>query len=333
MPYKTYEHKTLESSDMTLNTILDLVVEGTWDWDSETGNVVRSPNWYRMLGYPVGALLPDVFSWEKIIHPSDYPEVMSHIEQYISGESDIYHIEYRCKKCDGSYLWIEDRAQAVNSNEDGVATRLIGAHHDIHSRKIAEEQLQKQTHLLEEGNKTLEKLLAHKAEELESKNIQLHEQVAEVERLSHTDALTQVANREKLDIELSKEIMRSKRYDHPLSLIFFDVNNFKAINDTHGHKAGDEVLTALAKTVSENLRSIDCIARWGGDEFLIILPDSDLHQASQVALKLKEVISQTDFNKNVAITCSFGVVEYEKDESMDDFFHRADQSMYQHKSQ
>ncbi|MDO6564648.1 diguanylate cyclase [Amphritea sp. 1_MG-2023] len=316
---------------MTLNTILDLIVEGTWDWDSATGTVIRSPSWYRMLGYPIGELLPDVFTWEKSIHCDDYARVMAHIEQYIKGEIDTYCIQYRCQKQDGSYLWIEDRAQAVSRNSEGVATRLIGAHHNIHAHKVIEQQLQQQTRLLEEGNQTLEKLLARKAEELELKNKQLEEQVATVEKLSQTDVLTQVANREKVNVEMVKEIARSERYNHPLSLMFIDINNFKFINDTHGHKVGDAVLVTLAKVIAANLRSIDCLARWGGDEFLIILPSSDIHQASDVAAKLNDVIANTHFSDNIELSCSFGVVEYQQNETVDDFFHRVDQAMYQDK--
>lgn len=332
MPYKTYEHDTVDDADLTLNTIIDLIVEGSWDWNAETGYVVRSPGWYRMLGYPVGTLLADVFTWEEIIHPDEYPQVMLHIEQYIRGQSDTYHIEYRCKKSDGSYLWIEDRAQAVTRNEEGIVTRLMGAHHDIHARKVAEQALQTQMRLLQEGNKTLEKLLAHKAKELEGKNNQLQAQVVNVERLSHTDVLTQIANREKVNIELAKEVARSQRYSHPLSLIFFDINHFKRINDTHGHNAGDEVLVVLAKTVAANLQSIDCLARWGGDEFLILLPCSDLEQALNVALKLRAVIGATRFVNDIDLSCSFGVVEYQTGETMDALFQRADQSMYQDKA-
>lgn len=330
--FKTYKHDTLDAADVTLNTILDLIVEGSWDWDAETGRVIRSPGWYRMLGYPVGVLSTDVFTWENIIHPDEYARVMLHIEQYIKGQSDSYHIEYRCKKSDGSYLWIEDRAQAVSRNKEGMVTRLIGAHHDIHARKTTEQALQTQMHLLQEGNKTLEKMLAHKAKELEAKNSQLQAQVVDVERLSHIDALTQVANREKVNIELAKEVARSQRYSHPLSLIFFDINNFKLINDAYGHDVGDEVLIVLAKAVALNLRSIDCLARWGGDEFLILLPDASLKQALGVASKLKAVIAATCFVNDIDLSCSFGVVEYQENETMSVLFQRADQSMYQDKA-
>ncbi|RTE65675.1 sensor domain-containing diguanylate cyclase [Amphritea opalescens] len=331
MPPQTYTHESLGSADLTLNSILDLIVEGIWDWNGETGNVVRSPGWYRMLGYPVGVLLPDVFTWEEIIHPNEYADVMLHIEQYINGESDVYHIEYRCKKLDGSYLWIEDRARAVQRDSDGIVTRLIGSHHDIHDRKMAEEELERQTLLLQQGNQTLERLLAHKAEALEASNRQLQEQIVKVERISHTDALTRVANREKANLELTKEISRSQRYNHPLSLVFFDINDFKLINDNYGHNVGDQVLVELAKRVSLALRSIDSLARWGGDEFLIILPSSDLQQTSGVVLKLQSVIAATAFVNNIDLECSFGAVEYQQNETMVELFQRADHAMYEDK--
>jgi len=116
---KTYSHKSLEDADDTLNNILDIISEGTWDWNALTGHVERSPGWYRMLGYDIGLFSKNVFTWENIIHPDDYEAVMKHFELYTAGKIEKYEIEYRCKKSDDTYLWIIDRAKIVKFTSDG----------------------------------------------------------------------------------------------------------------------------------------------------------------------------------------------------------------------
>lgn len=281
--------------------------------------------------YPVGVFQPDVYTWENLIHAADYDRVMAHFEAYVEGCSDTYCINYRCKKGDDSYLWIEDRGVAVSRNEQGVATRMIGAHHNIHRQIMAEKELLEQAALLKEGNATLEKMLENKAEELEEKNRQLQEKLLEIESISNTDMLTAIANRKKLDAELEKEVARTSRYRQPLSLVMFDIDHFKLVNDNFGHKVGDEVLKAMAHIVSRNLRSIDCFARWGGEEFMIVLPGLERDEAVGVAEKLRLLIAESMPEQLPAITCSFGVTQYRKAETTGSLLQRVDDLLYQAK--
>ena len=124
---KLYRHESLEASEKTLWNILELIREGIWDWNVRSGEVYRSPGWYRMLGYEVGSLKDDVLTWENIIHPDDYLRVMAHFEAYIKGRSDRYCIEYRCKCRNGRYLWIEDKAKIIETSPEGKVLRVIGA--------------------------------------------------------------------------------------------------------------------------------------------------------------------------------------------------------------
>lgn len=327
----TYQHATLAQADTTLDAIFELIVEGVWDWCSDTGHVIRSPGWYRMLDYPIGIFQPDIYTWENLIHAAGYDRVMAHFEAFVEGQSDVYCIEYRCKKADGSYLWIEDRGVAVSRNEQAVATRIIGAHHNIHRQKMAEQALLEQAALLKNGSVTLEQLLEKKALELEQKNHLLEQKLVEIESISNTDTLTAIANRKKFHTEIEKEIDRSSRYQQPLSLIMFDIDHFKLVNDTFGHKVGDEVLQAMTQTVSNNLRSIDCFARWGGEEFMIILPGIERDAAVDAAEKFRRLIIETTPEGLPTITCSFGVVQYIKAETADRLLQRVDSLLYQAK--
>ena len=327
----TYKHSSLDEADKTLNNILDIIVEGTWDWHAKTGHVYRSPGWYRMLGYEVGVFLKDVFTWENIIHPDDHARVMKHFELYTTGKIDSYQIEYRCKKADDTYLWIVDRGKVIEYNEDGSVSRMIGAHENIHERKLLQIELIKKNQLLEQGNLTFEDLLEAKNKELEEKNIELEKKIREVEYLSITDPLTTIGNRRRFETNLEKEIARSKRYGHRLSLVMFDIDFFKQINDKQGHEVGDYILQHLSLVLKNQLRENDCFSRWGGEEFALIFPETNIDQAAGIAEKFRELINQIEFGDNLFITCSFGVTEYILDEPVGDLFSRVDNALYQAK--
>jgi diguanylate cyclase (GGDEF)-like protein/PAS domain S-box-containing protein len=329
--YLTYKNKSLEEADSTLNHILDVIIEGTWDWHANTGHVDRSPGWYRMLGYQVGVFKKDVFTWENIIHPDDYDRVMKHFELYIKGEIENYHIEYRARQADGKYLWIVDRGKVVLRNPDGSVARMIGAHQNIHDQKMAQSELIKQNQMLQEGHLTLERIIEEKTRELERKNAELEEKVREVEYISNTDTLTSIANRKKFEEELKKESARANRYKHPLSLAIFDLDFFKNINDTHGHKTGDLVLQKISRLVLNHIRKVDFFARWGGEEFTIIFPDLGLENAARVAEKLRTLVSRYEVEPDLFVTCSFGVSEYVEDELVEGLFKRADRALYRAK--
>ncbi len=163
--------------------------------------------------------------------------------------------------------------------------------------------------------------------ELEKLNIQLEE-------LSQTDQLTKLANRRHLDTVLANEIKRAKRYQTNLCLVLTDIDFFKKVNDTYGHQMGDEILKKVAHILDENSRQIDTVGRWGGEEFLIILPQIDLHQATVMAEKLREKIKAFDFGLEHHVTASFGVASLELEKDTDSsFLSRVDSNLYEAKEQ
>ena len=146
-----------------------------------------------------------------------------------------------------------------------------------------------------------------------------------------TDTLTGLSNRLKFNETLAYEMALSNCYKMSLALVMFDVDRFKAINDTYGHQAGDKVLIHLSRFILAIIRSVDLLARWGGEEFIILMPGSDGHMAYQAADKLREAIDQEAFDEAGTVTCSFGVAQYVIGESADSFITRADNALYRAK--
>ena len=153
-----------------------------------------------------------------------------------------------------------------------------------------------------------------------------------IEELSNKDKLTNVYNRGKLDNLLEKEIRYSRRYNIQFALIMIDVDYFKDINDKYGHLEGDKVLIQISQILEKLTRETDHIGRWGGEEFLIICPNSDIEQGKRVAVKLKEYIENHDFEINKKITASFGITNYIKEDDANDILERADKALYEAKN-
>ena len=150
----------------------------------------------------------------------------------------------------------------------------------------------------------------------------------ELEQLSITDALTKIPNRLHLDNTYDKEFKRALRYGTKFSIIILDIDLFKNVNDTFGHKTGDDVLICLAKILHENIRNTDIVGRWGGEEFLIISPETGIKEAEKLANKIKEKIEYFDFPVAHSLTCSFGVSEFNENDKKEDIFKRADEALF-----
>ncbi len=159
----------------------------------------------------------------------------------------------------------------------------------------------------------------------------LEERSKEFESRANYDALTHIYNRRRFLELLDRGIENAHRLNHDLSLVFFDIDHFKNINDTYGHNIGDEVLKGLTALTSQTIRSSDVFARWGGEEFLILIESTTLENAAKMAEKLRKVIMEHEFPDVKKVTCSFGVASYHHDESGESFIGRADSALYRAK--
>lgn len=178
---------------------------------------------------------------------------------------------------------------------------------------------------------TLERDIALQAE---NRIKQLESELAQMSTLVREDPLTRSLNRRGLDDEFAREASRADRYNAPFCIAVLDIDNFKALNDSRGHQTGDDALVHLVKVAREELRITDHIARLGGEEFLIILPNTPLDEAAKIITRLQRSLTKKYFldnNERVLITFSAGVAERAKGESQEASIARADAAMYEAK--
>jgi diguanylate cyclase (GGDEF)-like protein/PAS domain S-box-containing protein len=152
-----------------------------------------------------------------------------------------------------------------------------------------------------------------------------------LEKQASTDALTGISNRLEFDKVLEMERKKAERYGFPLSLILFDIDHFKHVNDTYGHSAGDEVLKNLTRLIGDGLRETDLFARWGGEEFVILCPGNDFPTCLKFAERIRKTVEMFDFQEPKRVTASFGVSVFEKGDSSTKFINRADSALYRAK--
>ncbi len=225
------------------------------------------------------------------------------IRSVLRREQDSFTLEYPCHS-HAEKRWF--RLRATRLSMDGL-TACVVAHENITTEKIAEEALREAERKLRES---LER-----------------EQV-----LARTDGLTGLSNRRHF-LELAEhEFAVAQRYGQPLSVVLFDIDGFKHVNDTLGHLAGDDILKDVARRASEQLRSADVLARYGGEEFIVLVPESTAQSAAVVAERIRKGIAERSIHTaagTAAVTISAGVGEIQsKSDTLADLIRRADQALY-----
>lgn len=219
-------------------------------------------------------------------------------------------------------------APIVSLSED---TKYVGTEffaYDYDDSEIIE--IQQLNENFEEMTNQLEK----RTKELVRAEVEKLESEQEAEKLlliSITDPLTKLYNRLKVDEILDYEVEQANRYGKKLSVVMGDIDHFKRVNDIFGHQKGDDVLKAFAGILAENTRSSDTVARWGGEEFLIVFTNTAAEEAFGIAEKLRVLISEYDFGVNDKMTASFGVAQFKDGETKESLIHRADEALYEAK--
>jgi diguanylate cyclase (GGDEF)-like protein/PAS domain S-box-containing protein len=155
----------------------------------------------------------------------------------------------------------------------------------------------------------------------------------ELERLATRDSLTGLYNRHKFESETLTEMARVERYGGTLTLLLFDIDHFKRVNDRFGHDQGDRALTHVTATTRAELRDVDLFGRWGGEEFVILLPETDLESACQAAERMRRAVAESPLPSVGRITLSIGATAFQPGDSLDDLLKRVDDAVYQAKAQ
>lgn len=174
-------------------------------------------------------------------------------------------------------------------------------------------------------------IIRQKNEDLKEKSNQIEKINEKLRQISTIDALTNIYNRRKLDENLEYEYNRAKRYNVKFSVILLDIDSFKLINDTYGHNIGDKILIEISEILKNNIRKSDTVGRWGGEEFLIICPETDKQVAVKIAEKLRKKIGNNKFSVDNIITSSIGVATYTNEDEIYELINKVDIALYEAK--
>ncbi|HET7832463.1 MAG TPA: diguanylate cyclase [Gallionella sp.] len=303
---RTHTEEALRENEQRLKQAQSIAHLGNWEWDLESGQIKLSDETYRIFGRQPGLFTPTRETLLETVHSDDHDFVAQCLEKAQQGQG--FELEYRICLPDGDIRVVhqigkpefDDAGKPVKvfgtvHDHSGRHIRMVGTVHDITERKHAEDEL-------------------HEA------NARLGAQLMEIERLHESlreqairDPLTGLFNRRYMEETLAREFSGAERERSPLSLIMLDVDRFKKINDTYGHSAGDMVLRALSELLRRHIRGRDFACRFGGEEFLAVLPQTSIEVAAQRAELWRtsfEALRMSHDGKDIRATISLGVAAY-----------------------
>lgn len=275
---------------------------GQWNWMFESNELVFNEKKATNLGYTKQDIPKDVGSefFTDKLHPDDYEKVMDNMRQHLNNQSDAYEVEYRILAKDGSYVWYYDRGKVTKRDSNGKALLVSGIVFDISKNKQIEEDLKGLNN--------------------------------ELRVLAHSDSLTGVSNRRIMSRQIIEAIDKAKEDNELFSLVMIDIDDFKIINDTHGHHAGDEALVQLVEIIQDNLDKSDYVSRWGGDEFVLLLSNKKISDALLLAESIQNDLKDIKIEDITPLKVSIGIACYREGDDEDSIVRKADDFMYKSKA-
>ena len=273
---------------------------GHWYWDIKTNSVTFNPLKVITLGYTLDKI-PEPITYQFFtdkLHPEDYPKTMHAMLDHLHGNSNIYEVEYRIQTKNGQYKWYYDRGKITQYDNTGKPVFLAGIVFDITEKKMIQLELENKNQILAE--------------------------------MSSIDGLTKISNHRTLLEQLKSVIAETGRTSSPLSIAIFDIDDFKKVNDSKGHVYGDQVLVDVASIMKKSIRVSDFAGRYGGEEFMVIFPNTTLSVASKISERIRQSVEDYNFVDGLRITISGGVSQY-NNEAITEFVHSADTKLYKAK--
>lgn len=294
------ERKQAEDALRQSQERFELVAKATsdaiWDWNFATREIWWNDGFRKLFGYHGADVGNDIESWTKRLHPDDCDRVINDIHRHIESGNTNWSDEYRFLRHDGSYAFVIDRGYVVH-DANGEPVRMIGSMMDVSERKLLEEQL------------------THQA---------LH------------DPLTKIANRVLFRDRVEHALSKLRRDSSSLAVLFLDLDNFKQVNDSIGHSAGDKLLIAVAQRLQDCLRNSDTAARLGGDEFAVLVEFvHNAEEAVMIAERIRTVFRQPFVidGKEVYMGTSIGIAQSSPQvRTSDELLRNADLAMYRAKN-
>ncbi len=299
------ERKKAEASLKQERQRLSYVLEGTnvgiWEINFQTGDMITNEQDAKLLGYTYRPLMKS-HEWEKRIHPEDIPIRAQALERHLSGEAELYNCEFRIQRDDGAWIWVLSRGKLMTWGKDGSPLTIYGTHMDVTERRTAVEQ---------------------------------------VFFLANHDSLTELPNVRLARDRLSVAISGARRHSSRGAVFFIDLDGFKLFNDTYGHDIGDKVLQKIAARLTDCVREMDTVARFGGDEFLIILSElQETEEAEFIASRILESLAEPMPVKGaqeelplIRIGASIGIAIFpDHSDNADQLIRLADEAMYKVKN-
>jgi diguanylate cyclase (GGDEF)-like protein/PAS domain S-box-containing protein len=288
--------RALQSSEEKFGQVLESSLDGYWDWDLVSGQLYLSPRWKEQIGYADDELPNSFESWELHLHPDESKGVKQKLQAFLGKPWGDWEEEFRLRHKNGTYRWIQARAK-VSLDDKGQVIKMTGVHIDITERVIAESR---------------------------------------ATYLAYHDSLTDLPNRLLFHDRVENAIARAQFNGQRLSILFFDLDRFKHINDSLGHPAGDRVLTQVAARLREAVHDENTLARLGGDEFALLIENVEREQSlALVSEKLLACFKEPFEEKEheFYLNASIGIAVYPRDgENTASLLKNADAAMYKAKN-
>ncbi len=296
-----------------LNAIIKNSIVGIGVVDSDGKYTLVNSIWKTMFGYTTEEAyklnLIDVTPFE------DFERSKFNFDRLIKGEIEKFHFEREYLRKDGSTFWAAISVSPIYK-ENGSIDSVIAFIVNIDERKRADHKLKKSY------------------EQLKDYSDEIVKNNKELEILARIDPLTEIYNRRGIQDEIEKESYRSHRNKTPLLIALGDLDNFKEINDEFGHDAGDFILKEITKIMLRVIRETDAIGRWGGEEFILLLPETNSIIGGNVLERIRRVIDETTFEfkgSKMQMTITFGFCEYDTEGDVGNCIKKADIALYRGK--